>query len=154
MVTAVGDSVMLASAQALQTVLPGIYINAVVSRQMSTGVQVVRQLAASGQLRPILLLGLGTNGNMSASEIKQVRAAIGPHRWLVLINTYEPRPWEEPVNAVIDAAARHDPHVLLVNWHRAIGSHTNMLREDDVHPLPPGAVLYAQLIKSVLQQAR
>jgi hypothetical protein len=35
-----------------------------------------------------------------------------------------------------------------------IGNHTNMLREDDVHPLPPGAVLYAQLIKSVMGQAR
>jgi peptidoglycan/LPS O-acetylase OafA/YrhL len=154
MVTAVGDSVMLASAQALQTVLPGIYINAVVSRQMSAGVQVVQQLAASGQLRPILLLGLGTNGNMSTSEINQVRTAIGPNRWLVLINTYEPRPWEDRVNAMIDAAAQDDPHVLLVNWYGAIGNHTNMLREDDVHPLPPGAVLYAQLIKSVVGQAR
>jgi hypothetical protein len=154
MVTAIGDSVMLASAQALQTVLPGIYIDAVVSRQMSAGVQVVQQLAASGQLRPILLLGLGTNGNMSTSEINQVRAAIGPNRWLVLINTYEPRPWEDRVNAMIDGAAQDDPHVLLVNWYGAIGNHTNMLREDDVHPLPPGAVLYAQLIKSVVGQAR
>lgn len=154
MVTAVGDSVMLASAHALQTVLPGIYINAVVSRQMSAGVQVVRHLAATGRLRPVLLLGLGTNGNMSKGEIRQIRAAIGPHRWLVLINTYEPRPWEQPVNAVINAAASNDPHVLLVNWHGAIGKHTNMLRDDDVHPLPPGAVLYAQLIKSVVDQAR
>jgi peptidoglycan/LPS O-acetylase OafA/YrhL len=154
MVTAIGDSVMLASAQALQTVLPGIYINAVVSRQMSTGVRVVRQLAASGKLRPVLLLGLGTNGNMSTREINQVRAAIGPRRWLVLINTYEPRSWQGPVNAMIDAAARNDPHVLLVNWHAAIGKHTDMLRDDDVHPLPAGAVLYAQLIKSIVDQAR
>jgi peptidoglycan/LPS O-acetylase OafA/YrhL len=154
MVTAIGDSVMLASAQELQAVLPGIYINAVVSRQMSAGVQVVRQLAASGKLRPVLLLGLGTNGNMSTGEINQVRAAIGPDRWLVLINTYEPRTWQQPVNAMIDAAARRDPHVLLVNWHAAIARHTGMLRDDDVHPLPPGAVLYAQLIRSALQQAR
>jgi peptidoglycan/LPS O-acetylase OafA/YrhL len=154
MVTAIGDSVMLASAQALETVLPGIYINAVVSRQMSAGVRVVQRLAASGQLRPVVLLGLGTNGNMATSEINQVRAAIGPDRWLVLINTYEPRSWEQPVNEMIDAAAQRDPHVLLVNWYGAIGNHTNMLRDDDVHPLPPGAVLYAQLIKSVVEQAR
>jgi len=55
---------------------------------------------------------------------------------------------------MIDAAAQDDPHVLLVNWYGAIGNHTNMLREDDVHPMPPGAVLYAQLIKSVMGQAR
>jgi peptidoglycan/LPS O-acetylase OafA/YrhL len=153
MITAVGDSVMLASAQALEAALPGIYINAVVSRQMSAGVQVVQRLAASGQLRPIVLLGLGTNGDMAPSEINQVRAAIGPHRWLVLINTYEPRPWEQPVNAIIAAAAEHDPHVLLVNWYGAIENHTDLLREDDVHPLPPGALLYVRVIKAVLETA-
>jgi peptidoglycan/LPS O-acetylase OafA/YrhL len=150
MVTAIGDSVMLACAEGLEYELPGIYINAVVSRQMDQGVQVVQQLAARGQLRPVVLLGLGTNGNMAASEINQVRSAIGPNRWLVLINTYDPRPWEEPVNAIIDAAA-HDKHVLLVNWYGAIENHTNMLRDDQVHPLPPGAVLYASLIKAAIE---
>jgi peptidoglycan/LPS O-acetylase OafA/YrhL len=154
MVTAIGDSVMLSCAGWLDDALPGIYINAVVSRQMPSGVQVVRQLAASGQLRPILLLGLGTNGNMAASEIGQVRAAIGPHRWLVLINTYEPTPWEGPVNATLAAAARRDPHVLLVNWYGAIEHHANLLRDDQVHPLPPGAVLYTTVIKAVIDSIR
>jgi peptidoglycan/LPS O-acetylase OafA/YrhL len=150
MVTAIGDSVMLSCAEGLEYELPGIYINAFVSRQMDQGVQVIQQLAARGQLRPIVLLGLGTNGNMAASEISQVRRAIGPHRWLVLINTYEPRPWEEPVNDIIAAAASHDPNVRLVNWYGAIENHTNMLRDDQVHPLPPGAVLYATLIKAAI----
>jgi hypothetical protein len=141
---------MLSCAEGLEYELPGIYIDAVVSRQMDQGVQVVRQLAARGELRPIVLLGLGTNGNMAASEINQVRKAIGPHRWLVLINTYEPRPWEQPVNAIIAAAARNDPDVRLVDWYGAIENHTNMLRDDQVHPLPPGAVLYATLIKAVI----
>lgn len=154
MVTAIGDSVMLSCAGWLDDALPGIYINAVMSRQMPSGVQVVRQLAASGQLRPVLLLGLGTNGNMAASEINQVRSIIGPHRWLVLINTYDPRPWEEPVNATIADAARHDPHVLLVDWYGAIKNHTSLLRDDEVHPLPPGAVLYTRVIKAVIESIR
>ena len=154
MVTAIGDSVMLSCAGWLNDALPGIYINAVMSRQMPSGVQVVRQLAASGRLRPVLLLGLGTNGNMAASEINQVRSIIGPDRWLVLINTYEPRPWEEPVNATIADAARHDRHVLLVNWYGAIENHTGLLRDDEVHPLPPGAVLYTRVIKAVIGSIR
>jgi len=151
MVTAIGDSVMLSCAEGLEYELPGIYINAVVSRQMDEGVQVVRQLAARGQLRPVVLLGLGTNGNMAISEIRQVRAAIGPDRWLVLINTYEPRPWEGPVNATIAAAVARYTRVRLVNWYAAIENHTGMLRDDQVHPLPPGAVLYASLIKKVIE---
>jgi peptidoglycan/LPS O-acetylase OafA/YrhL len=154
MVTAIGDSVMLSCAGWLDDALPGIYINAVMSRQMPSGIQVVRQLAASGELRPVLLLGLGTNGNMAVSEINQVRSIIGPRRWLVLINTYEPRPWEEPVNATIADAARRDPHVLLVNWYGAIENHASLLRDDEVHPLPPGAVLYTRVIKAVIESIR
>jgi peptidoglycan/LPS O-acetylase OafA/YrhL len=154
MITAIGDSVMLSCAGWLDDALPGIYINAVMSRQMPSGVQVVRRLAASGRLRPVLLLGLGTNGNMAAAEINQVRSIIGPHRWLVLINTYEPRAWEQPVNATIADAARRDPHVLLANWYGAIENHASLLRDDQVHPLPPGAVLYTRVIKAVIESIR
>jgi hypothetical protein len=153
MITAVGDSVMLAAAPQLEGALPGIYINAVVSRQMYTGVQVVQQLAAGGQLRPILLLGLGTNGTVTTGQISQIRAAIGPRRWLVLVNTYEARPWEQEVNAALAAAARDDRHVLLVNWYGAIENRTGLLWPDQVHPQPAGGALYARAAKAVLERA-
>ena len=59
MVTAIGDSVMLAAAPQLQDVLPGIYINAQVSRQMSAGLALVHSLADSGLLRPVVVVGPG-----------------------------------------------------------------------------------------------
>ena len=45
-VTAVGDSVMLASASALEAKLPGIYIDAQVGRQMQAGLTALRTMAA------------------------------------------------------------------------------------------------------------
>ena len=48
-VTAVGDSVMLASATALEAALPGVYIDAKVDRQMAPGLALVRSLAAAGR---------------------------------------------------------------------------------------------------------
>ena len=47
-ITAIGDSVMLASAAELQNAFPGIYIDAVVSRQLCPGAQIVEAMLAAG----------------------------------------------------------------------------------------------------------
>ncbi len=152
-VTAIGDSVMLAAAQQLHAALPGIYIDAVISRQMSAGLQIVRHLALSGGLRPIVVVGLGTNGTVTGAQVRQLHAEIGPSRWLVLVNTYAARPWQDEVNGTLAAAARRYPHILLVNWHAAIAGRTSLLWDDDIHPRPPGAILYARLVKGLVRAA-
>jgi peptidoglycan/LPS O-acetylase OafA/YrhL len=151
-VMAVGDSVMLASAPELQDALPGIAIDAVVSRQMSAGVSEIRQDAADGGLRPVVIIGLGTNGTVTPAEIGQIRHAIG-HRWLILVNTFVPRSWEQEVNSAIARAARRYPNVLMVNWHAAIEDHTSLLWGDGIHPQPVGGVLYAKVVKAVVARA-
>ncbi|HEV2371460.1 MAG TPA: acyltransferase family protein [Streptosporangiaceae bacterium] len=150
-VTAVGDSVMLAGAQALTAALPGIYIDAQVSRQFSVGLAVVHSLAARGHLRRVVVVGLGTNGTVTSAQVAALLRAIGPDRDLVLVNTFEARPWEAEVNATLMAAARRDPNVVLANWHRAIESRTDLLYPDGVHPMPPGARLYARVVAGAVQ---
>ena len=152
-VFAVGDSVMLASATQLQRALPGIALDAQVSRQVSTGVTVVQQLAASGQLRPVVVFALGTNGTFSLGEMRQLIAAIGPHRKLVLVSTYEARPWESGNNRLITAAARRHRNVILANWYTTIEHRTNLLWSDEVHPQPPGARLYAHMVAAAVGAA-
>lgn len=153
MVTAVGDSVMLAAAPELQSALPGIYIDAAVARRMNAGLAEVQMIAAAGGLRRVVLVGLGANGAVTASQINRLRAVIGPDRWLVLVNTYAARPWEQEVNAAIAKAARRDPRVLMVDWFSAIQNHTNLLRLDQVRPRPSGGSLYARVVKSVIETA-
>ena len=106
-VTAIGDSVMVASAAALNAALPGIYINAEVGRAMVNGLAVIQSLAAHRELRRYVVVGLGTNGPVSAAQIRQLRRLIGPDRDLILINTFGPMSWESSVNTVLDAAGRH-----------------------------------------------
>jgi peptidoglycan/LPS O-acetylase OafA/YrhL len=150
-VTAIGDSVMVASATALDAALPGIYINAQVDRAMVAGLAVIQSLAARGELRHYVVVGLGTNGPVSAAQVRQLRRLIGPDRDLILINTFGPMPWESSVNAVLDAAARHASHVSLADWHAAIAGHTGLLWPDDIHPRPPGARIYARLVVAAIQ---
>jgi hypothetical protein len=149
-VTAVGDSVMVASTPALQQALPGIYIDAMVGRQFSTGLQVIADLKAQGLLRPIVVMGLGTNGTVTSSEISQLFAEIGPDRKLVLVNTFEARPWEQEVNSTLAAAAADHPGVVLANWYATIEHRTNLLWPDGIHPQPSGAIVYARMLKTAL----
>jgi peptidoglycan/LPS O-acetylase OafA/YrhL len=150
-VTAIGDSVMLASAPQLRAALPGIYIDAQVSRQMTAGLAEVSSLAADGLLRRVVIVGLGTNGTVTSGQIRELLAEIGPHRKLVLVNTYEARPWEHQVNSVIAAAARKYPNVVVANWLATITHRTSLLWGDGVHPRPPGARLYARVVASAVQ---
>jgi len=152
-VTAIGDSVMVSAAPQLQHALPGISIDARVSRQVSVGLGVVQQLAAAGTLRHVLVFALGTNGTFTAGQMHHLLAMIGPHRELVLVNTYEARPWEAGDNQLIDTTARQRRNVFLANWFATIEHRTNLLWPDEVHPQPPGARLYAHLVAAAVRSA-
>ena len=142
---------MLASATALSAAMPGIYINALVGRQMAAGIAIIQGLAASGDLRRIVVVGLGTNGDITAAQIRQLRRAVGPDRYLVLVNTYGPMSWEPEVNGVLAVATNHQSRVDLANWHQAIAAHTGLLWPDGIHPQPTGAKLYAHVMLQAIQ---
>src|SRR6266702_1026767 len=152
-ITAVGDSVMLASAPQLAAAMPGISINAQVSRQMAAGLTVVRTLASRSKLRPVVIVGLGTNGTVTSGQIHELVREMGSSRALVLVNTFEDRPWEHEVDSVLAAAARTYPNVILANWVTAIEHRTYLLWGDGVHPRPQGARLYARVVAAAVQAA-
>jgi hypothetical protein len=152
-VMSIGDSVMLASLIGLTDAMPGIYVNAQVSRAMIAGIALLQNLAREHRLRQIVVVGLGTNGPITLDQINQIRHIIGPHRWLLLVNTFVPRSWEYEVNSTTYEAARKYPDVMLINWHKAIEHHTGLLYSDGIHPMPPGGMLYAKTVKAVVIKA-
>jgi peptidoglycan/LPS O-acetylase OafA/YrhL len=152
-VTAIGDSVMLASAPELQNALRGISIDAQVDRQVSAGLGLVQQLARTGRLRHVLVFALGTNGSFTAAQLHQLLAIIGPSRELVLVNTYEARSWEAADNRLIGTAANRYPNVFLANWFATIEHRTSLLWPDQVHPQPSGARLYAHTVAAAVRNA-
>jgi peptidoglycan/LPS O-acetylase OafA/YrhL len=152
-VTAIGDSVMLASAPELQNALRGISIDAQVDRQVSAGLGLVQRLARTGRLRHVLVFALGTNGSFTAAQLHQLLAIIGPNRELVLVNTYEARSWEAADNRLIDTAADTYPNVFLANWFATIEHRTSLLWPDEVHPQPSGARFYAHTVAAAVRSA-
>lgn len=149
---AVGDSVMLASAPALMDEFPGITIDAEVSRMPQQGPVILRQLAEQGRLRPVVVVGLGTNGEYGPGTLREIRDAIGPDRTLILVNAYADRSWEPAVNAEIADFARQDPRTVVADWHRAIGDAREGLGPDRIHPDRTGGELYGRSIAEAAER--
>ena len=155
-VTAIGDSVMAASAATLESVIPGIYVDAKIDREMQDGVAIVRSLAASGQLRPVVVVGLGTNWKVSPAQLRELLQLIGPHRKLVLVNTWRPDDgWSLETNAEEAAFARQHPGLVVVaDWYDLIKNQQDLLWSDHVHPEMPGTYVYAHLLNRAIQATR
>jgi peptidoglycan/LPS O-acetylase OafA/YrhL len=150
-VVAIGDSVMLAVAPELTQAFPGIYIDAVVSRQMSSAPAIVQSLVDQGAMRPYLVLGLGTNGSISADTLSEVKKIVGSRTRIVLVNVQAPRGWTEGVNGILTDYAARMPHVQLANWHDAIQPHMSALAADQIHAGGPvGGGIYVEAVSAAM----
>ncbi|KAF2414807.1 acetyltransferase [Microbacterium sp. B35-04] len=149
-ISAVGDSVMLASAGGLLEELPGIEVDAAVSRSMWAGPGIVDDLAATGRLRPYVVVALGTNGAIDRDSLERIAATVGPKRGLVLVNAYAPRDWIPGVNADLAAFAEHRTNVAVADWSGAIAAHTDLLAGDQIHPGSAGGRIFADTVAAAV----
>lgn len=151
-ITAIGDSVMLASAPELQRAFPGIAIDAVVSRQMREAPALVAGLRDAGALRPTVLIGLGTNGPIDDEALAALHEAAGRDHHIVVVNVQAPRGWTDGVNAELAGFAQRYRDVELANWQGAIADKLSLLAGDQIHPGDAGGAVYASTVAAALQR--
>ncbi|MCT9819069.1 acetyltransferase [Microbacterium sp. W1N] len=149
-ISAVGDSVMLASAPGLLEEFPGIQVDAAVSRSMHAGSGIISSMAADRQLRDYVVVALGTNGPVSEDALEQIRKAAGAKRHLVLVNAFAPRDWIPGVNAELTAFAKEHPGVVVADWSSAIAGRTDLLAGDHIHPGHSGGQLFADTVAAAV----
>ncbi len=154
-ITAIGDSVMLASLDALQQEFPGIYVDAAVSSHYKDAVVTIQQMKAEGTLDPFVVLGYGTNGpSDGAGEevLSQILAELGEERVVILNLPYGDRWYMPDAEAEVLEAARTHSNVYVADWCHAVRDNLELLRGDLVHPEPPGALAYAREVRNALTQ--
>ncbi|QBE48091.1 acyltransferase family protein [Leucobacter triazinivorans] len=150
-ISAVGDSVMLASLPELEQALPGIAVDAAVSRGMGAGVGIVSELSSQGTLRSVLVVGLGTNGPVQPEDLEAIRQTAGV-RPVVLVNAHADRDWIPGVNQTLaDFAAAHRG-IVLADWDGAVSGVPDALAGDDIHPNPSGGEIYAASVQRALDE--
>ncbi|UOQ57980.1 acetyltransferase [Leucobacter allii] len=148
-ISAVGDSVMLASLPELDEAFPGIAVDAEVSRGLGVGVGISADLAAEGELRRVIVVGLGTNGPVDPEDLAALNAVAGD-RGLVLVNAYAERDWIPGVNAELAAFADAHRGVVVADWAGAVDGVPDALAGDGIHPNPSGGVIYAEAVQRAI----
>nr|WP_279324742.1 hypothetical protein [Bifidobacterium felsineum] len=149
-ITAIGDSVMLASSQGLSSVFPGIQTDAEVSRSIMVASGMIQNDLSAGTLRQWVLVGLATNSEITTGQLDQIHDMIGPDRVMVLVNAHGDRAWIPSTNQVLaDYAAAHPDNVVLVDWNAAATANPQILGSDGIHP-ELDSDLYAQTVKKAL----
>jgi len=151
-VTAIGDSVMLDYQDPLTAAIPGINVNASVSRQWSDGETILQTLKAEGQLGADVIVALGTNGPITDSDFDDMMSILGGASRVVFVNVHVDRPWQDPNNAVLTNGASRYPNVVVADWATLAAQNPQWFGADGTHLAidGPGADALASLIASTL----
>ena len=148
-ISAVGDSVMLASLPELSASFPGIDIDADVSRGLGAGLDVLQHQADAGRLRSVLVVGLGTNGPVQAAELDSLRTVAG-QRHIVLVNAHGDREWIPGVNKTLTDFAERHRGIVIADWDTEISPQPDSLAGDGIHPHESGGKVYAETVRGAL----
>ncbi len=152
--SAIGDSLMIDYETALEHDLPGVVVDAQVSRQFSTGIEVVEQLRAARRLGTKVVIDLGTNGTVTTTEFDQMLQALRGVSRVVFVTVHVDQPWQGEVNAVLRAGvAAHARQCRLADWAALAAKHPGWFYSDGTHlPFPgPGADALAALVAAAVK---
>jgi hypothetical protein len=153
-VTAVGDSVMLDYQTPLQAGIPGIDVEAAVSRQWGTGEQLLAQLKSEGRLGAEVIVALSTNGPISATDFDNMMGELQGASRVVFVNVHVDRSWQDPNNAVLAQGAARYPRVVIADWATLASANPGWFGADGTHLAinGTGADALASLITTTLIQ--
>ena len=149
-ITGIGDSVMLGARPVLRKELPGIAIDAAVSRFPGGFLGPMRRYESKGMLAPAVVIHAGTNGTLTESMTRTLLNIVKKHPRVVLINDNVPRSWRDSNNDSIARVAPEFPNVVVVDWRKASLHHPEYFVSDRVHLTQKGARAYAALIRQAL----
>jgi hypothetical protein len=134
----------------LQTDIPGIDVQAAVSRQWGAGEAQLQQDKADGTLGAVVIVGLGTNGPIADADVDSMMSVLSGASRVVFVNIVVGQPWGAPNNIVLANAATRYPNVVVADWASLEAKNPGWVYSDGTH-LPidgTGAEALAALVAS------
>jgi hypothetical protein len=145
-VFAIGDSVMLGAARELQKTIPGIEVDAQVSRHVSATLTILQQRRAASRLGKVVVMHIGDNGYLTAKQFDDLMQPLIDLPRVVVVNLKVPRKWETPNNQVIAEGVTRYPNAVLIDWHTYGVDHPELFAKDGIHIGAAGAKAYTALV--------
>jgi peptidoglycan/LPS O-acetylase OafA/YrhL len=147
---ALGDSVMLGAAGELAK--RGYVVDAAESRQFSDGLVIVEQLKAADRLGDVVVIHLGTNGDIAPADLTAMMEALVDVPQVLLLTIEVDRAWTEDNNSLIYGAASTYANVSVLYWADLSDSCPgDCFQSDGFHLRPDGQAYYAALIDGALE---
>lgn len=145
-VFAIGDSVMLGAIGQMQGNIPNLEIDAEVGRQVSSGIEILRNRRDAGLLGDVVVVHLGNNGTFSGDQFDEMMQVLAGVPRVVFVSVKVPRDWEPANNGVIANGVPRYPNAVMVDWHGASADHSELFWDDGIHLRPEGASQFASLV--------
>ena len=167
-VTMIGDSVNLRASDYLKQVMPDIQMDALVSRNLDSGLKVYETDIANRVLLKNVVIALGTNSSNNYQELldKFVQELPKGHR-LIFVTPYDGREANDSNSVTVqtrqyelELAKKYD-YVYIADWYQvAIDNPAIWAGTDNVHfglesdgSIDVGGNLYAKVVKEAVDQA-
>lgn len=123
----------------LETDVPGVDVEAAVSRQWSTGEEILQQLRSEGRLGSVVIVALGTNGPITSSEFDAMMSVLSGVSHVVFVNIVVDKPWQNPNNQVLASGVARYANAVIADWYSLESQNPNWVYSDGTH-LPIGGV--------------
>lgn len=155
-VLVLGDSVTLGAKQALESIIPGVYVDAKESRSISTATGILASYSAKGKLPNTIVISLATNEyNITESLLQSIINTAGSNKNFVLVTAYAgPQQPREKQNSVLKNYANKHDNVYIADWWGIAHSDWSLMYADHIHLNPEGRITYANLVYSAVRSAQ
>lgn len=145
-----GDSVMVGATEELVKRIPNASLDSQVGRQLSKGIEILKQRKENNTLSDTVIIHLGNNSPITPKQIDDLVSLLTEKRKIVFVNLKLPRNYESANNQLLDEAAKKHSNIRVVDWHSHSMNAANVFGKDGIHLLGNGAKLYAELISNAL----
>ncbi len=144
----IGDSVLLGAVR--QVAGAGFEVNTRGCRQISEGLRLMRARRRAGTLPRLVVVALGTNWVIRASDIGAALRIAGPGRVLALVTPREEGGGGGSDASTIRAAGRRHPgRIRVLDWVRYSRGRSGWFAGDGIHLGRGGAAGFARLLRTV-----
>jgi peptidoglycan/LPS O-acetylase OafA/YrhL/lysophospholipase L1-like esterase len=148
-VLAVGDSVMLGSAQRLSD--SGLTVDAAKNRQVLEALQIFNYYKSTNELGDNVVIHLGTNGKTTPGTFNSVlKPLVGVARVVVLTVHVPDREYQTINNAIINDLPLTYPNVTVLDWYTLAKPNKTWFSSDGVHLNTEGREQYVKFILQAL----
>ncbi|HFC09366.1 MAG TPA: acyltransferase [Chloroflexi bacterium] len=148
--TIIGDSVLQSAVtfKFWQAWGKQVVVDAKPGRKMSDLATLIPELAAKGQLAPVVVIHLGTNYPFAPETLDDAMKTLLAHSvtTVFFVNIRRPVRWEDFVNKRIEEGVARWPQAYLIDWHALALQHPEWFVEDHIHLRYYGTQAYVNFI--------